>query len=143
SADATDLNAEFARFGTARHRDWLEANERRSHDQARFAEFFREHDVLLCPVAVVPALPPDHPPPMAIPTIQVNGAPAPYGQLLGWIGAAPMAPLPAPVAPVGRTAAGLPVGIQIIGPHLEDRTTIDVARRLTEVTGGFEPPPGF
>jgi amidase len=41
------------------------------------------------------------------------------------------------------TTGGLPVGIQIVGPDLEDRTTIDVARRLSSVCGGFEPPPGY
>jgi len=46
------------------------------------------------------------------------------------------------MAPAGRTREGLPVGVQIVGPYLEDRTTIDFARRLAEVIGGYEPPPG-
>lgn len=40
---------------------------------------------------------------------------------------ASLANLPATVAPVDRTATGLPIGIQIIGPYLEDRTTIELA----------------
>jgi hypothetical protein len=28
-----------------------------------------------------------------------------------------------------------------MGPYLEDRTTIDVARRVTEIVGGYTPPP--
>jgi amidase len=43
---------------------------------------------------------------------------------------------------VGRTAAGLPVGIQVVGPYLEDRTTLWLAARLAEVTGGYVVPPG-
>ena len=35
------------------------------------------------------------------------------------------------------------VGVQIVGPYLEDRTPIDFARRLADVVGGFERPPGF
>jgi amidase len=54
-----------------------------------------------------------------------------------------MAYLPAVVAPVGRTPGGLPVGVQIVGPYLEDRTPIDFARRLADVIGGYEVPPGF
>ena len=54
-----------------------------------------------------------------------------------------MAGLPATVAPLGLAADGLPVGIQIVGPYLHDRSTIDFARRLTEATGGYEPPPRF
>jgi amidase len=50
--------------------------------------------------------------------------------------------LPATVVPVGRTAAGLPVGLQIVGPYLEDRTTLAVARLVEKLLGGFTPPPG-
>ena len=51
--------------------------------------------------------------------------------------------LPATVAPVGLASDGLPVGLQIVGPYLEDRTTIEFARLLADVVGGFEPPPAF
>jgi amidase len=51
--------------------------------------------------------------------------------------------LPATVAPVGRTESGLPVGAQIIGDRFEDRTTIDFARGLSEIIGGFVAPPGY
>ena len=49
--------------------------------------------------------------------------------------------LPATVPPVGRTAAGLPVGIQVVAPFLHDRTALAFARRITEVIGGYEVPP--
>ncbi len=51
--------------------------------------------------------------------------------------------LPATVAPVGTTSGGLPVGVQIIGPYLEDRTPIHVAKLMKEILGGFTPPPDF
>jgi amidase len=44
------------------------------------------------------------------------------------------------VVPVGRTASGLPVGIQIVGPYLEDRTTLAVGRLVEQLLGGFVPP---
>lgn len=135
--------ARMMRAATAAHRDWLRANERRERYRARWAEFFRDFDVLLCPVTPVPAFAHDHSP-FGGRTIVVNGRTRPYGDLLTWCGAiANMALLPATVAPAGRTADGLPVGLQIVGPYLEDRTTIDVARRLTGVTAGFERPPEF
>jgi hypothetical protein len=31
--------------------------------------------------------------------------------------------------------------MQIIAPHLEDRSALDLAGRVAEVTGGFVPPP--
>ncbi|MBC7103629.1 MAG: hypothetical protein H5U13_10520 [Parvibaculum sp.] len=46
----------------------------------------------------------------------------------------------ASVAPAGITSEGKPVGIQIIGPHLEDYTTIAVAGMFEEILGGFKPP---
>jgi amidase len=51
--------------------------------------------------------------------------------------------LPATVAPVGQTESGLPVGVQIIGDRFADRTTIDFARGLSGVVGGFVAPPGY
>jgi amidase len=40
-------------------------------------------------------------------------------------------------------AAGLPVGAQIIGPYLEDRTTLHFAELLEAEFGGFVAPPGY
>jgi amidase len=59
-----------------------------------------------------------------------------------WISHATAACLPATVAPIGFTAAGLPVGVRLVGPYLEDLTSIDFARRPGEVTEGFFAPPG-
>jgi amidase len=39
------------------HRGWLAVNEKREQLRARIAEFFRDVDALLMPVAVVPAIP--------------------------------------------------------------------------------------
>jgi amidase len=43
--------------------------------------------------------------------------------------------------PIGRSRAGLPIGVQIIGPFLEDRTTIAFAGLMERAFGGFSPPP--
>jgi amidase len=122
---------------------WLRCHERRKRAQAAFAEFFGGTDVLLMPVVPVAAIPHDHSEPFQSRTITVNGAPRPYTDLLHWIAPATYAHLPASVVPVGRTPDGLPVGLQIVGPYLEDRTTVDVARRIAEVLGGFTPPPAM
>lgn len=47
------------------------------------------------------------------------------------------------VVPIGRTAAGLPVGMQVVAPYLQDRRAVGVAELLREVVGGYEVPPGF
>jgi len=50
---------------------------------------------------------------------------------------------PACAAPCGFTRAGLPVGVQIVGPQYGDRACIDFARLLEREFQGFVPPPGY
>ena len=141
--DDDGLQARLARFATQRHRDWLVADERRQRHRAAWAALFRDYDVLLCPVTPVTAITHDHEGDVFSRTIQVNGKTRLYADQVAWAGVIGMAFLPATVAPVGRTSAGLPVGVQIVGPYLEDRTPLDFARRLGDVIGGFEAPPGW
>ncbi|HTO05541.1 MAG TPA: amidase [Myxococcota bacterium] len=145
SAPADDPNplVATARAFTASHVTWMHANEARERLRAALHELFRETDVLLLPVNQLPAIPHMHEPDMPLRTLSVNGKTIPYTDLLNWIAPATMCKLPATVVPVGRTPDNLPVGIQIVGSHLEDRTTLDFGRRLSELTGGFTPPPGF
>ena len=60
--------------------------------------------------------------------------------LLLWPGVATLPGLPATAVPAGRTAEGLPIGVQIVGPWLEDRTTLELARLIELEFGGFVPP---
>lgn len=130
------------RNGAQRHREWMFLNEKREQIRYEWAQFFRDYDVLLMPVTPVTAIEHDHGP-APDRTISINGEQRNYFDQLSWVGLITMAYLPASVAPVGLTDDGLPVGIQIVGPHLEDRTPIDFARRLSEVVGGYVPPPGY
>ncbi len=133
----------LARNGTARYRDWAAANEARARLRARFAAFFRDFDVLLLPTASLPAIRHDHSEPMDRRTLTVNGQVRPYLEILAWNSPATLTWHPASQAPVGRTRAGLPVGVQIVGPYLEDRTAIDFARHVEALCGGFVAPPGY
>jgi len=65
----------------------------------------------------------------------------PYGDQKAWIGVATLTGLPATVAPIGRSESGLPIGVQIIGGYLDDRTTIAFAGMIERELGGFVPPP--
>ena len=51
--------------------------------------------------------------------------------------------LPATVFPVGQTRSGLPIGLQALGPYLEDRTSIRFAALVGQEFGGFRAPPGY
>lgn len=138
--DARDGLALMARYGTEAHRDWLAAAEARERIRVAFADFFTRYDVLLTAVTPVTAIAHDHSDPMPLRTIRIGDSMRPYFDLLAWISPATCAYLPATVAPVGRAADGMPVGVQIVGPYLEDRTTIDFAGKLAAVVGGFEAP---
>jgi amidase len=67
----------------------------------------------------------------------------PYADQFAWVQAVGAVYLPAVVAPAGIAADGLPVGIQIVGPYLHDRTVIAFAQALSELIGGFTPPPAY
>ncbi len=125
------------------HRQWLSSNERRQQLRVQMAEFFRDVDALLMPVTVVPAIRHDHSKPFTERVLPNDGGSRSYLDLFGWVGLATVAYLPATVVPAGRTADGLPVGIQIVGPYLEDRTTLAVARNIEDVLGGFMAPSGY
>lgn len=132
---------QMSRNVAMRHRRWLELQIDRARLRRVWADFFRTYDVMLCPVFPVVAFPHDHSDDMFSRTTIVNGVPQPYLDNLIWPGVIGVAYLPATVAPIGFTRAGLPVGIQIVGPYLEDNTPIDVARRLASATGGYVAPP--
>jgi amidase len=89
------------------------------------------------------AFPHDHSPDIQGRILTVNGVRRGYLEAIGWAGLIGNVRLPSTVVPVGRTKAGLPIGMQVVGPYLEDRTCIDVARHLSRLLGGFTPPPTF
>jgi amidase len=135
------LARKVARSYSQRHRDWLMLHEHRLQLAARWAAFFQDYDALLCPVSPTPAFPHDHSADVEARTILVDGEPRSYLELSVWPSLAGAAYLPAVVVPVGLSREGLPVGMQVIGPHLEDRTAIDIAKQIQQVTGGYQLPP--
>jgi amidase len=143
--EASDLDRLALASMASPYRTWWQASERREHMRARWADFFREVDVLLCPVILSAAIPHDTDSSQLARVVEVDGIARPYLEQIFWPGLISMALLPSTVVPVGRTASGLPVGVQVVSDYLEDRTTLDFGARLARLLGTaeFEPPPGF
>ena len=135
--------AELARGATLYHRNWGVGNEARTRLRHAWRDFFRSVDVLLTPIAATAAFPHDHNPDREQRLVSVNGKPRRYDEQIFWSGPASLSYLPATAAPLGLTAAALPVGMQIVGAEGEDLTTIEFARLLAAEIGGFVAPPGY
>ena len=124
----------------ASHRDWILANRSLGRPRQQARELFKSFDVVLCPPMPTPAFPHDHSNERGR-RLDVDGTQIPYGHQIVWASMATVLGLPATVAPIGHSEEGLPIGVQIIGPYLEDRTTIEFARLIEGEFGGFVPPP--
>jgi amidase len=135
--------AQTRRLLAMRHREWLSYNERRLQMRKRWEEFFTKWDAILLPVMPCAAIAHDHSEPMANRTALVGGEQRPYWDLTAWMTPAGACYLPVTVVPVGCLSNGLPVGVQIVGPYLEDRTTLDLAKHMLDMAGGCQRPPGF
>ncbi len=128
---------------TIRHRQWLSANESRLQLRARWRAFFERWDVVLAPISPTVAIPHDHSEPMSERVISVAGRPRPYTDQMRWVGLFGLVYLPATAIPIGLHTSGLPMALQVVGPFLEDRTTLAVARMIERIGGGFVRPPGW
>jgi amidase len=135
--------AEMQRANALRHRDWLRANEERHRMRLAWAEFFRDYDLFLCPVAASAAQPHDHEGERWERLITVNGKRVPSTDQLFWAGYTCNVYLPATAAPIGACPEGLPIGVQIAGPQYGDLTCIRFAELLEREYRGFVAPPGY
>lgn len=129
---------------TATAPQFLSLHGRRERYRVLFRRFFRDWDILLTPVTIAPAF--EHigsEVSFSTRTLRINGEVVPYFYLSAYCGVATLSGQPATVFPWGRTRHGLPIGLQAIGPYLEDRTSIAFAALLEREFGGFVPPPGY
>jgi len=141
SNDDDRLGAERTRGSVMSHREWLSVNAMRQRLRMQWRAFFDEWDVVIYPAAAVPAFPHDHSEPLEARSLEVDGKLFPYlDACFIWADPASTCGLPATAAPIGQSPAGLPIGVQIIGPYLEDRTPIAFAGHLEREFGGFVPP---
>ncbi|MFC3961970.1 amidase [Nocardia jiangsuensis] len=108
--------------------EYLEARNVAAQLGIAMGTFHRDHDVLITPTVPIPAFEAGHDVP-------------PGSGLRGWPEWTPftypfnLTQQPAISIPVGRTATGLPVGLQIVGPRHSDDLVLAVARYAEQVLG--------
>jgi amidase len=137
------LGAERLRGVALSHRDWVIADGGRTRLRAQWRDLFKTFDAVICPIMPTPAYPHDHTEPQESRTIDIDGTNYPYSDQLAWPGIATLPGLPSTAIPVTLSSDGLPIGVQIVGPWLEDRTPLKLAELIEREFGGFVPPPGF
>jgi amidase len=126
---------------TARHHEWLEAHTMRARMSHQIQSLFAKYDVVLAPISAVCAFAHDHRPIQMRKLKCSDGRSISYLELMNWVALPTVLGLPATAIPIGLTEAGLPVGIQIIGPRDGDAQTLAVARAIEREIGGFSAPP--
>jgi amidase len=123
------------------HRSWLFADAARHEIREGWLRFFRDFDVLLLPVTST-AAPPHHNKDHDRwgRRILVDGVARSYWDQVKWSALANVAGAPATTMPIATNGAGLPVGIQVMGPPGGDLTTVEFAALLTAIVGGHQVP---
>jgi amidase len=132
-----------ARAWTDPHAGFQAARREQLLHRAAWQRYFETRDAFLLPAAFTPAFPHVQTEPLELRTIETSLGRRSYLDLLFWISFATLTGLPGTVAPTGLTDRGLPSGIQIIGPYLEDATPIAIAGHLADAIGGFRAPTGY
>jgi Asp-tRNA(Asn)/Glu-tRNA(Gln) amidotransferase A subunit family amidase len=109
---------------------WLERDELR----ARFLEQMQMFPILLCPVAAIPAF--RH----GERSWVVDGQTVKYLDAWSYTEWFNLLGNPGAVVPVGQSAEGLPIGVQIVGRPWEEELVLAVAAELERECGGYRRP---
>lgn len=91
--------------------------------------------VVVCPVAAIPAFLHDER------QWTIDGRAVGYLDAMSYTPWANILGAPAAVVPAGRSAEGLPIGVQVIGAPFMDAAVLDVAAAIERACGGVVPPP--
>lgn len=110
---------------------WL----RRDAVRERVLAQMKEFPILLCPAAAIPAF--RH----GERSWQVEGKTVNYLDAWSYTEFFNLLGNPGAVVPVGQSAEGLPIGVQVVGRPWEEEVVLAVAAEIERESGGFRRPP--
>jgi Asp-tRNA(Asn)/Glu-tRNA(Gln) amidotransferase A subunit family amidase len=110
---------------------WLQRDELR----AQFLSQMQALPILLCPAAAIPAF--RH----GERSWSVEGRTVKYLDAWSYTEWFNLLGNPAAVVPVGQSADGLPIGLQIVGRPWEEELVLAIAGEVERESGGYRPPP--
>lgn len=110
---------------------WIERDQLRIQLLARMEKF----PVLLCPVCAIPAF--RH----GEREWEIEGKKVNYLDVMSYTQWFNLLGNPAAVVPVGRSAEGLPIGVQVVGRPYEEEIVLAVAAEIEKRCGGWQKPP--
>jgi amidase len=141
-AAGDEVAAADARGLAAGGSDYLMWLGEREQYRVKWGEFFARYDLLITPTTLLPAF--EHPtlPPWKR-RMRIDGREFGFDDLSFYPALAGLAGLPGTAFPFGFSSGGLPLGLQAIGPFLEDYLPLRFAELLEGEFGGFRPPPGY
>ena len=129
-----EMRGEFLRGSLFSHAEWLDSQERRIGLRWLWKDVFRNYDVVICPAAPVVGLTHEE---VEAGAVKIDGVEVPNEDHIVWASVAKSADLPATVIPAATAMDGRPIGVQVIGPFMEDLTTIELGVLASE--DGFCP----
>jgi Asp-tRNA(Asn)/Glu-tRNA(Gln) amidotransferase A subunit family amidase len=116
-------------------REWLNTLVGRDALREKLLRQMETFPILLCPACAVPAF--RH----GEREWKVQGRKVEYLKAMSYSQWFNLLGNPAAVVPVGRSAEGLPIGVQVVGRPWEDEAVLGVAAKIEAATGGFRRPP--
>ena len=119
--------SENERSMTMSHRDWMLLDRHRLELAARWAQAFRRWDVVLSTTAFR-----HDNRPFNQRELKIDGSTTGYDKTPLWATLAVPNGLPATTLPIGQDHDGMPIGLQIIGPRMEDYTPLAFAALLEQ-----------
>jgi amidase len=132
----------YARGLEASASDYIAWHTEQEAMRLAYRRFFRRWDILLAPIVPVPAFP-HVTAPWAERRLSVAGRRLSYDLLMAYPALASVCGQPATALPIALSRDGLPLGVQAIGPYLEDRTPLRFAELVLSAFGGLGPPPEY